>query len=309
MTRRIHLGNLVDVLLVDAPHQMRWLNEHPLITRTLSPSSGLLQQLLNQRTAIDLRFRAGVIPAFTLRPSVARGARQRELAAHFETLQGMPGPETQRLASYVASASDFEIGPTVQQWCGRSFRADYQATSETYRAGDLIAAYPSDFLRAPFWKWTGKLTRARELIDAAAGGDVHCIHATTVAMKNIVKTLPRMRELARSTQTRDLSAGSAVAKCLAAPRVLLRGCRGRLDVPFSKEPLTERTLVLFQLDPMFTTSADLNVAFTAAGWSACPAQRLVTEMLELVWNVAHGRVDAAVEAVTSCRNSATGFVS
>lgn len=305
MTRRIQIAHAVDVLLVDEPQQMKWLNEHPLVTRALSAPAGFLQQILNQKMAIDLRFGRGVIPAFTLRQSVARAERQAELAERFGLLGGNPGPETRRLASYVANREDFEIGPTVQQWCGQLFRSDYRGTLETYRAGLLIADYPSDFLRAPLWKWSGQLQRARDLIEEAAGGDVHCIHATTVAMKNMVATLPRLRLVAQQPQARVLAAKDAVERSLVAPRVIVRGCQGELPTPFTERPLGVRTLIVFQLQKMFEQTGDVDVAFTAQSWSACPAQRLVIDMLELVWNVALDRAPRARPARPPQRASVT----
>jgi hypothetical protein len=57
-------------------------------------------------------------------------------------------------------------------------------------------------------------------------------------------------------------------------------------------PLTRRTLVVFLLARARARSGDLDIAFLSGTWSACPARRVIQEMLREAWQMARQGVEA-----------------
>ena len=145
---------------------------------------------------------------------------------------------------------------------------------------------------APPWQtWkdrvTGRLARAKSLLLAAAEGDLNCVHATSIGMENLTRTVRKLRKAAQHADKQLLSAEDILRECLIAPPAVLRGCSEELSVPFLDQPLTKRSLIVFLIARAYSTSGDLNIAFLSDSWSACPARRVLPEMLRAVWQAAH----------------------
>jgi hypothetical protein len=291
---RIRIPRLLDVLLVSDPAQIRWLNHQPQVVRALDPSASLLHRVLERRMNVDLAFDGAVLPVFQLRHESARAIRQHQLEQRLRAGNDLPGQERSELSAYVAGDKDSDsIGVTVQQWCGRLFHPHYRASPETYDAGSLLATWPS----APPWKTikaraSGQLERAKRVLASRAEGDVHCVHATSIGMNNVTRTIERMRAAAADPDQKKLSADEIVLETLVAPPAVLRGCSGRFKPPFLARPLTERTLIVFLVARAFARSRDLDVAFLTDHWSGCPAHDAVPELLRAVWHSAqHGEIE------------------
>lgn len=69
-------------------------------------------------------------------------------------------------------------------------------------------------------------------------------------------------------------------------RAKLKGVTRITQVPFDARPLTPRTLAIFLVAHALSQSGDVNVAFLSGGWSACPAQRLIPEVMSGAWHAA-----------------------
>jgi hypothetical protein len=284
---RLRVLGLIDVVLTSDPEQIAWLNRHPDVTRPLDRDASLLHRIMHRRLALDLGFDDGVLPVFLSRADGERAARQAGLAASLEGAEGAPGWEREEIAGHIAGVATTELGPTVQQWCGRLFSEHYRSTPESYAAGRLLADWPA----APPWRalgarLSGRLARAKSVLADAAGGDPHCIHATSIGMENIARTVREMRRAAQLPELQNASASRVLARCLRAPAAVLRGCQARVEVPFLARPLTRRSLVVFLVARAYARSGDLDVAFLADGWSACPARHVVPEMLREAWYAA-----------------------
>lgn len=287
---RVRLPPLLDLVLVSDPKQIDELNQHPSITRKLDPDNSLLHRILANRLLDDMSFHGKILPVFLPRDHQERARRQKHLDNQLEDLRGAPGPESAEIAAYVSGEKDaLEIGVQVQQWCGRLFLAHYRATRDSYEAGKLLAGWASALpWRTLIDKLSGKLERAKELLSEAAEGDPHVIHATSIGMENITKSVRNLRRAAFDPELRGLSPDDIVRECLVAPPVVLRSCSSeKLQLPFLKEPLTQRSLILFLVDKAYKRSGDLDVAFLGDQWSACPARRVVPEMLRAAWHVAN----------------------
>ncbi len=286
---RLRIPKLLDVVVISDPEQMQWLNQHVDVVRPLDPTASFLHKLLDQRLRVDLGFAGGLLPVFRPRSEAARADTQKKLFDRLESLRGAPGEERDDLAQYVSGEKHVdEIGLTVQQWCGRLFVSHYCAFKETYEAGRLIASWPS----APPWRtWldrrNGKLARAKSVLEHNAEGDLHCIHATTIGMENVARSVRNLRGAAQSHAKQKLSPDDILRECLVAPPAVLRGCAREIDVPFLNQPLTRQSVVVFLVARAFAASGDFDVAFLTDGWSACPAREVIPEMLRSVWYAAH----------------------
>ena len=286
---RVRIPGLLDVVVVSEPKQIEELNQHPTVTRNINAGSGLLHRIVANRLLSDLSFHGKLLPVFLPREDLERARRQKHLDNQLEDLRGAPGPESAEIAAYVSGVKDaLEIGVQVQQWCGKLFLAHYRATRESYEAGKLIAGWAS----APPWrtlfdKLSGKLDRAKELLSEAAEGDPHVIHATAIGMENITKTVRKLRRAAYDPEKQRLSPDDILRECLAAPPAVLRTCTDQVRVSFLAEPLDSRSLIVFLVAKAYTSSGDLDVAFLGDQWSACPARRVVPEMLRSAWHTAN----------------------
>jgi hypothetical protein len=146
------------------------------------------------------------------------------------------------------------------------------------------------------------LDRAKELLSQAAEGDPHVIHATSIGMENIAKSVRNLRRAAHHPEQQQLSPDEILRECLAAPPAVLRGCTQEITVPFLSEPLSPRSLIVFLVAKAYAKSGDLDVAFLGDQWSACPARRVVPEMLRGAWHAANHdepakKVDSVFEKI------------
>jgi hypothetical protein len=286
---RLRFFDLFDVLLVSDPEQIQWLNQQPSVTRPIDGSLGFLHRFIQQRLREDLGFGGKELPVFRARSDAEREQKQKQLEVRLEGLRGAPGEDRDDIAGYVSGHKQVpEIGVTVQHWCGRLFSSRFMSTGDTYEAGRMLAGWAS----APPWQtWkdrvTGRLTRAKSLLLAAAEGDLHCVHATSIGMENVTRTVRKLRKAARQSDKQMLTPDEILRECLVAPPAVLRGCSEQLSVPFLDQPLTKRSLIVFLVARAYSISGDLDVAFLSDSWSACPARRVVPEMLRAVWHAAH----------------------
>ena len=286
---RLRIPGLLDLVVISDPDQIHWLNQHEHVVREIDPAASWLHRVIDQRLRIDLGFDGGMLPVFRPRADAGRASAQQALTERLETLRGNLGRESEEIADYVSGEKDVdEIGVTVQHWCGRLFLPHYRAAQETYAAARLLAGWPS----APPWRtWKqrtdGRLADAKQRVSEEAGGDLHCIHGTTIGMENVARSVRKQRVAAQDAHRQRLSPDDILRECLVAPPVVLRRCTQDVEAPFLGRPLTRTTVILFLVARAFAASGDLDVAFLADGWSACPAQRVIPEMLRAVWHAAH----------------------
>jgi len=299
----IRIPGLVQLFIVENTRQLGELNGHPHVSRVLSPKGGLLHRLVASRISRDLRFREGELPAFQRQGSEARRARQEELERHLEQAP-VDGAELQGMARFVAGRSDeAALELAVQQWVGKLFNPRYQASPALRAAARLLETWPRrDPLTALGARASGRLERAKRLLSAAVGGDLHGVHATSLTLPNLLASLERMRELARDpSSSRRFSPEVIAARSLAGPSAVLRSCTKEVRVSFRQRPLPAHTLILLPLRRLHAGTANDRIAFMTGEWSRCPAHRLIQRLLAEVW-IASG-AGAPVAAVEASRPS------
>jgi hypothetical protein len=300
MARRVAIPFIVDAVLIEDPAHMRLLEEHADIRRSLAPGGGLIARLLRWRIRETLTVDGRPLPTFVDRSNAERKRRQGKLEADLASLDlGRFDNEISQLALYVAGAPlERELGPLVQQVIGRMFSRGYAATPGSYQASRDLALW---------WTCFGDLNASRWYLSYLAGDNLECMHATSLAMHNIVDALKNMRKLARHPATRGFDAAYAVRRCLVAPSLLLRWCHADVSLPFLKQPLKRGSLVVYRMRKMHARSADERLAFAHGEWNQCPAHGILRDLLAAVWERARQQALVSVQASARRRAWRPGF--
>src|SRR5262249_7408596 len=138
-------------------------------------------------------------------------------------------------------------------------------------------------LRVLWWRWSGRLEASKKLIWELAGNEPVLIHASAIAVHNVVDSLARMRAAMQTNGPWHTTPAEAAAQALVAPPALLRECPIKNDLPRRLRP---GTLVIFRLKKMHAGTNDNDLAFTRNEWSECPAYVIIPRLLEAVWTAA-----------------------
>jgi hypothetical protein len=293
MARRTAIPLLLDLVTVDDLAEIRSLDSDPRVDRAFVRGGRLINRLRQGRILDAMRVDGALLPAFRSRDDADRAAGQRELeerlAAQDPALRNTG--ELDLLARYVrGEASEEAVGPAVQQIVGRLFVPAYVGDASSYEAARLVDAYAgANFLRALWWRLSGRLGRARRLLWERAEQNPHAIHATAIAFHNIVHALRAMRELMTNAGRRGrLTEESVVPQCLSAPPRLLRRATESFATPALPRRVRRGALIVFELKHAIAGSGDTHQAFMADGWSRCPAHAFVPALLRAVYRRATG---------------------
>jgi hypothetical protein len=289
--KRLRIPGLFDVLKVDRAAAIRQLATDRGMDRAFLQRRPLLNGWLIGKALRILSSGGKQFP--TMRAIDADGRAQGQaalwerlnvLAPHFRT-----GPdELGALAHWVAGSGDDEVlGLLLQRLIGRLFNRDFVATAETWNAAMIVGGSLGDgqTLRKLWWRIGGRLDKAKALMSSQFDGDLAGVHATTVAIHNMVKGLRDMRVLfAASAQAGvpDADGTKAMIRhCLHAPKVVLRqaGQAGSVDGC----PYAPSTLILLELESAYRREGDVSMVFLDQAWSRCPAEQWVPAVLEGVW--------------------------
>ena len=287
MTR---LKAILDIITIDDPAEMSEINSHRNISRMLSGSGGKVARATHSRIYKTMRVGDTHLPVFTARENSDRKSRQKKLERQLngKGLVSQRG-DIQKLADYVAGKGrGVNVGVAVQQIVGRLFDPKYVATPESCEDAKVINDWVgADPVRERLLKWTGKLGRAKKRVWKKANQDTHFIHATAIAMHNMVEAVKKMRRLMKETRGRKkMGAQEAVRQSLVAPSRILRQCSEETRFPFLKKPIRKDTLVIFKLEKIHQAVGKNSAAFMEGEWSQCPAHSVVPRILEEVWKAA-----------------------
>lgn len=279
---------VTDVVAVDDAAAIHAVNGHPLIDRELASIGPLGNRLVVLRTVRTLAFGGHRFPGIV--PKAAPGARARQaalwddLTARAEALASGP-PELEPIAAIVrGDASTASLGVQVQTVVGRLFEPTYEATAASWQAAVTFdtASRSSNPWRLARWWLGGDLERARTLLARMVGGRLDGVHATGLAMHNIVNSLLAMRALYADAQQREsLDASAAGTRCLRGPRAVLR--QASADGEVAGCPFRRGTLFVLGIAAAMTPADPADIAFLRGSWSQCPAERWVPALLEGTW--------------------------
>ncbi len=286
MPRSLRIPGLVDVLRSDDPAVIRALADDPRLDRHYAAEGPLANRLIVRRIRRVLQLDGRPLPPVAPRDADGRAIARERLEAELPAARAAADTDAiDRLARLVRAGANAEsLGPAAQTVIGRLFVGSYQGTAETWEAAKLLdaAVRTVNPLRSLVWLLTGAVARARTTLAAAVGGNPSGLHATGIAVHNLVGSLARMAALAAQPGAfARLSPAAAASMCLVAPRQVLRqATRGgtTADGEFRRG-----TLVAFRLEAAHDRTLSTGIAFMAGSWSACPAHAWVPELLGAVW--------------------------
>ena len=287
MSRRVRIPFLIDVMRVDDAHVAGLLAKDPRLDRGYTPTGPLFNRMLARH--ISRAFRIGTVPF----PTMRRRHDKERIAIQSKLATMMPDASTlvediRPLVAYVRGDGKLgDVGPDVQALIGRRFRADYPASPALWKAALAFdaAARSSNPFRWFLSFICGTIRTNRRKLADAVNGDPTAIHATGIAVHNVMASLDRMRiSFADPACKAKLDGMSAATAFLAAPASVLRQVSRVADVPGGT--LYPGTLVTFELATAAGRTLDSRVAFQSEAWSACPASAFVLRLLATIWTSA-----------------------
>ena len=177
-----------------------------------------------------------------------------------------------------------QLGPAAQQAVGRLFAADYKGTPQSWAAAGALdaAVHTRNPLQAIFLHLSGRLRRSRRLLADLVHGDLAGVHATGIAVHNLVRGFERMRELWKEPRWRSPAAADAVVEqCVFAPPSVLR--QAAMPGATVCGAVRAGTLVVLELEAARERAAGRDVEFMVGNWAECPAAAFVPALLQAVW--------------------------
>lgn len=226
-------------------------------------------------------------PTMCPRTDQNRAAAQDQLWSKLDAIakEIKSGPdELEPLADWVrGTGSPAMIGPLVQTGVGRIFVPGFISTKESWEAASTIleAAGSLNGLKMFWWRVTGKLKRAKQLLSKMVNGDLSAVNGVGVALHHIVEGLHRMRELAANQASRSETIDVIVDQCLFAPNTAMRVAVA--DGAMAGCPYRKGSLFILKLAAATKGGTNRDLVFLSQSWSRCPAESWVPALLEGVW--------------------------
>jgi hypothetical protein len=283
--RAIRIPGLIDLVRTDEPDEIRAFARDPRLDRRFEAKGPLLNRLILRRIRRVLQSGGRPLPPVAPREDRERQEAQAELEAKLSA-PGAPADEESlsALARYVrGEASERTLGATVQQAIGSRFADSYRGDSRSWKAARVLNGCVRPFRpMGVIWRLTGALGRSRVHLADLCGQDRSGVHATGIAVHNLVESLRRMRKLAATRGALARYAPEEAASLsLSAPDTVPREAvdRGVNGVTGYRPG----TLVLLQLEKARERTLSPEMAFMTSGWSRCPAHAWVPALLAAVW--------------------------
>ena len=288
MGRSLRIPGLVDLIRVDAAPDIRVLAGDGRLDRRFEVSGPLINRLLAGRVRRVLQVDGAPLPSVAPRHDTQRAQSQEALRLRLDPAGRRPLWDEETIIGLVGALRGTPgapaLGPAAQHAVGRLFVDDYRSSSKSWAAALTLneAVQTRNPLRALFLTLSGRLRQARELLAELVGGDRAGVHATGIAVHNLVRGFERMRELWSDPQRRVRSAAdAAVAQCLFAPASVLR--QATMPGATVAGEVRPGTLVMLQLDAARERKPGPDVEFMAGSWAHCPAAAFVPALLRVVW--------------------------
>ena len=288
MGRPFRIPGLIDLIQADARSDIRSLANDARLDRKFDPCGPLINRVLVLRIRNVLRIAGMPLPSVAPRDDAERRAAQDKLRQRLDPAAGKPLWDEETIAGLAAAVRDMPgapaIGPTTQQAVGRLFVADYRASSESWIAAAVLdaAVHMRNPLRSILLHLSGRLQRSRRLLADLVHRDLAGVHATGIAVHNLVRGFERMRELCKEPRWRSPSSADAVIEqCLFAPPSVLR--QAVMPGATVAGAVRAGTLVILGLEAARERTPGRDVEFMAGNWAQCPAAAFVPALLGAVW--------------------------
>lgn len=284
---RLHIPGIVDLLRVDSASAINEIADDVRFDRRYVARGPLLNRIILRRVRRVLALDGLPLPPVAERGAVRPLPSQLQTEAKLNALinAGIKGPDVDALSAYVRGEGDKKrIGALAQQVVGHLFEPMFRADAQSWAAAKVMGQAPSSFnpVKRLYWWVTGAIDKARALLADKINNDPVALHATGVAIHNLVDAFIKMRALYGDAATRDHhSVEAAVALSMVAPRQVLRQpVQAGLC---AQGEFTANTLVLLQLQKANAADPGYDTSLMVGSWSQCPAHRWVPALLGAVW--------------------------
>jgi len=288
MGRLLRIPFLIDLIRTDNPTEIEAFAADKQLDRNFSGRGPLFNRILTRKVRSVLSLDGVPLPPVAPRGDQERARAQTELQARLDAAASAGfGDDT--VTDIARAVRGFKDAPAlehaIQQAVGRAFAKDYRATEESWAAAQLLdkAAHSMNPLAGMLWRSTGQITRAQRLLSEKVHYDRAGVHATGIAVHNLVRGFAIMRSLFAYPNVPDPAAGDAVvARCLKAPESVLREA-----VPESgpgAAAIRPGTLVVLDLKAAQQRDARPEIVFMTGSWSQCPAAAWVPALIRAVWD-------------------------
>lgn len=291
MARHIRVPGIVDLVRAVDPAEIRALDEEPQIDRHFVPRGPLVNRLVTRRIRRWFQVNGLLLPSLAPRGDAVRAAEQARLADRLVSRPGHPLWTDEQIGPLVDFVLDRgsreDAGIAVQRIVGRQFHPDYEADRASWRAAEIIDKFRDGFSPIQLvWLISGRLRRARDLLQERARQDRWAMHGTAIGVHGIIHALERMRALRAKPGAASLADEAVLGRCLVPPRQVPRTVEAMLSTPATARRLRPGTIVLFELGAAWPQAPDPEMVFMHGHWNACPAQTLVVGLLKDVWRKA-----------------------
>jgi hypothetical protein len=301
MARSLRIPGLIDLVRVDARSDIRGLADDSRLDRRFDATGPLINRILVQRIRSVLRIDGVPLPSVAPRQDAKRLRMQEALRSRLDPAGATPLWDDETLAGLADAVRDPDgasaLGPATQQAVGRLFVPDYRGTSESWAAANVLdeAVHTRNPLRAIFLQLSGQLRRSRQLLADLVKDDLAGVHATGIAVHNLVRGFERMRELWSDPRWRSRPADAVVEQCLFAPPNVLR--QATMPGATIVGEVRPGTLVMLELEAARVRTPGRDVELMTGTWAQCPAVAFVPALLRAVW----ARAAAAPTTETASR--------
>lgn len=287
MGRLLRIPFLVDLIRTADPAEIRAFAKDERLDRNFSGRGPLLNRILTHKVRSLLAVKGVPLPAVAPRGDEQRARTQAQLQLELDAAAArlVDDDSVTDLARAVRGLEDAPIlEHAVQQAIGRLFAKDYRATEQSWAAAQLLdrAVHSMNPLAAIFWRITGRIAQAQDLLAEMVHHDRAAVHATGIAVHNLVSGFRIMRDLFAHPNAPDPAAGDwVVARCLKAPESALR--EAGIEASAGADEIRPGTLVVLDLRAAQQHDAGPEIVFMRGSWSQCPAAAWVPALIRAVW--------------------------
>jgi hypothetical protein len=287
--RKWRIPGIIDLVIADERAAIRDLGENRNLDRRLDANGPLINRMIASRVRCALTVDGKRLPSIGPREDRARAQNQAELKSRLHDLCSGPVVDEETLRALADAVRGVAGAPVLaipaQQAIGRWFVQDYVADDWTWRAASTLnaAVTSMNLIWVLYLYVSGAVRSAKRELAARVKGNLAGVHATAIAVHNVVRGLEVMRELWRDQHLRRrLSDDAAVGRCLFAPANVLRQATTAGDSVSGA--LKPGTLVVLALEAARQRAPGDDVTFLSRSWSYCPASEAVLALLRAVWS-------------------------
>ncbi len=286
--RRIRIPFLADIILVDSAHGIRADADHDLLDRGYRPRGPLLNRIIAGRVRKALRFGKTPLPSAQMRGNSERARKQEDLADRLDPATTPWNADLiGSIADYVRGGNGRPVEHLVQELVGRLFKPTYTAGKGTWRAAKTLdgAIRSWNPVKRFLWLISNARVRSQNTLGKASDNDLAAIHATGIAVHNLVESVRRLKsDWSNPVRRAGLTPEQAALRTMVGPARILR--QAAAEGTALAGSLNPGTLVIFEVGRAAAHSLDSDLAVMSRSWSRCPAHALVPALLAEIWRTA-----------------------